>query len=160
MDKVISIFGVVLLQYYFYLSLLIRKGLLAALTFNFTIQMKQQIGIISDDIVFSFMFSTLLNLRIEHVMVSTCATYQEIDRTFDVSAVNLILIDGKITTLSSIEVVRYFRITKRVVVPIWFFPEITNESYLFKIKEMGVNQMIYKPFDPYLIVRNIQLLMK
>jgi DNA-binding response OmpR family regulator len=121
--------------------------------------MERVIVIITDDIVFSHLLSSLLYIRLNNVIVKTCETYQDIDTQIDASTIALNLIDGQISTLSSIEAIRYLRTKKSIVTPIWFFPEIVNEAYIYKIKEMGANRTIYRPFDPYVIVTEIESLL-
>jgi|GEM_PF-1194557 DNA-binding response OmpR family regulator len=115
--------------------------------------------IISDDMVFVQLISSLIYIRLEHVIVTPCKTYQELDNQMNTLSVALVLIDGKISTMSGIEVTRYLRMTKEYIMPIWFFPEIVNESYIYKVKEMGANRMVYRPFDPYVIVSEIESLL-
>jgi DNA-binding response OmpR family regulator len=121
--------------------------------------MQNVIVIITDDIVFSHLLSALLYICLDNVAVKTCATYQDIDSQIVATSIDLILIDGKISTLSSIEVIRYLRMGKELIMPIWFFPEIVNEAYIYKVKEMGANRMVYRPFDPYVIVSEIESLL-
>lgn len=123
-----------------------------------SLDMERVIVIITDDIVFSHLFSSLLYIRLDNVAVKTCETYQDIDNHIDNSTIALILIDGKISTLSSIEVTRYLRMKKELVTPVWFFPEIANEAYIYKVKEMGATRIIYRPLDPYAIVSEIESL--
>lgn len=118
--------------------------------------MERIILIITDDIVFSHLLSSLLYIRLDNAAIKTCDTYQDIDNQVDNSVISLVIIDGKISTLSSIEVIRYLRMKKGLIMPVWFFPEIVNESYIYKVKEMGANRIIYRPFDPYVIVTEIE----
>lgn len=118
--------------------------------------MERIILIITDDIVFSHLLSSLLYIRLDNAAIKTCDTYQDIDNQVDNSVISLVIIDGKISTLSSIEVIRYLRMKKGLIMPVWFFPKIVNESYIYKVKEMGANRIIYRPFDPYVIVTEIE----
>ncbi len=121
--------------------------------------MERVIVIITDDIVFSHLLSSLLCIRLNNVVIKTCETYQDIDNQVDGSIIVLILIDGKISTLSGIEVTRYLRMKKKLIAPVWFFPEIVNEAYIYKVKEMGANRIVCRPFDPYAIVSEIDSLL-
>ncbi|HEY6913987.1 MAG TPA: hypothetical protein VI413_04865, partial [Paludibacter sp.] len=62
---------------------------------------------------------------------------------------------GGLSNLSSIELIQHIRMKKRILSPIWFFPEIQTEKYILKAKEMGVNKFITKPFDPYVVIDEI-----
>lgn len=117
---------------------------------------KISLAIISDDILFWNLFIPLLVLNSPAMEIQICTTYAEINKKFQESKYNLILIDGGISSFSSIEVIQYIRMRKLVIAPIWFFPEIQSDSYFYKAKEMGVTRLIIKPFDPYLIVNEIK----
>lgn len=117
--------------------------------------MKINIAIISDDILFWNLFIPLLNRKIPDVNILVCGTYREIDKKTEKINLDLIIVDGGLSNLSSIELIQYIRMKKRVLSPIWFFPEIQTEKYILKAKEMGVNKFIMKPFDPYVVIDEI-----
>lgn len=120
--------------------------------------MNQAILIISDDIIFSHLFTTYLEKERMDISVIKCDTYLCIDEIKDKSLIRLVFIDGNISTLSSIEVTRYLRINKKIFAPIWFFAEIVTESYIYKVKEMGATRIIYKPFDPFEILNEFDVI--
>jgi DNA-binding response OmpR family regulator len=117
--------------------------------------MKINITIISDDILFWNLFIPLLNRNIPNVQILVCSTYSEIDKKTEKTNCDLIIVDGGLSNLSSIELIQYIRMKKRILAPIWFFPEILTEAYILKAKEMGVNKFITKPFDPYVVIDEI-----
>lgn len=121
--------------------------------------MKINIAIISDDILFWNLFIPLLNRNIPGVQTLVCGTYREIDKKTEKTNCDLVIVDGGLSNLSSIELIQYIRMKKRILAPIWFFPEILADTYILKSKEMGVNRIITKPFDPYLIVDEITTLL-
>lgn len=122
--------------------------------------MKSTIAIITNDILFSDLFVILLKRSIPELEILTCASYKEIDEKTKTSSCELILVDGGLTGISSIELIQYIRMTKHILAPVWFFPEIRTPMYIQKAKETGVNKLIYKPFDPYLIVDEITSILK
>ncbi len=92
------------------------------------------------------------------ISIIKCDNYLRIDEIMDGSLIRLVFIDGNISTLSSIEVTRYLRIYKKIFAPIWFFAEIVTESYIYKVNEMGATRIIYKPFDPYEIFKEFDVI--
>jgi DNA-binding NtrC family response regulator len=117
--------------------------------------MKYSISLITDDIVFSNLLMPLLKRQIPDLQIQICNSYQEINNHFIKSNCDFILIDGGISSISSIEIIQYLRTIKLVVAPIWFFPEIVTSEYIYKSIQMGASKIINKPFDPYLIVGEI-----
>ena len=117
--------------------------------------MKYSITIITDDIVFSNLLVTLLKRELPDLHIQLCNSYHEIDEHFGKTKDDFILIDGGISSISSIETIQYLRTTKLVIAPIWFFPEIVTTEYIHKSIQMGASKIINKPFDPYLIVNEI-----
>ena len=117
--------------------------------------MKYSITIITDDTVFSNLLVTLLKRELPELRIQICNSYHEIDEHFGETKDNFILIDGGISSISSIETIQYLRTTKLVIAPIWFFPEIVTTEYIHKSIQMGASKIINKPFDPYLIVNEI-----
>lgn len=121
--------------------------------------MKPVIAIISDDIIFSNLFIGLLTRDIPGLQIEVCKNLEEIDKKVNNPDCSLILVDGGLLGISSVEVIHFIRTSKLITCPIWFFPEILTEGYLFKIKEMGANRIISKPFDPFEVVDWIKTLL-
>lgn len=122
--------------------------------------MKINIAIISDDILFWNLLIPLLSRNIPGIQTVVCGTYREIDKKIEKITCDLIIVDGGLSNLSSIELIQYIRMKKRILAPLWFFPEILSDTYILKAQEMGVNRFITKPFDPYIIVDEIATLVK
>jgi DNA-binding response OmpR family regulator len=119
--------------------------------------MNYSISIITDDIVFSNLLIPLLKRELPDVKIQICNSYQEINNHFSYSSCDFILIDGGISSISSIEIIQYLRTVKRIIAPIWFFPEITTNEYIYKSIQMGASKIINKPFNPFLIIDEIAL---
>ncbi|NDP21309.1 MAG: response regulator [Paludibacter sp.] len=117
--------------------------------------MNSTIAIISDDILFWNLFIPLLDRKAPDLKINVCRNYQEINYVADQNNFSLIIIDGGIKNLSSIEIIQYIRSSKRILSPVWFFPEIKSDAYLHKSMLIGVNRIISKPFDPYVVVDEI-----
>ena len=117
--------------------------------------MKSSIAIISDDVLFWNLFIPLLNRKIPDLKISVWGTYDEINNDADDSDCYLIIVDGGISRLSSIEVIQFIRTTKQILAPVWFFPEINTETYLYKALSLGATKIINKPFDPYVVIGEI-----
>lgn len=117
--------------------------------------MKTNITIVSDELLFWNLMIPLLSSKIQDVQIVVCRTVQEIDEKLDAGFCNLVLVDGGMSRMSSIEVIQYIRLKKEILSPIWFFPEIQIEAYIYKSYEMGVTRIINKPFDPYWVTNEI-----
>jgi DNA-binding response OmpR family regulator len=122
--------------------------------------MKNQIAIITDDMTFTMILLPLLSIKINRLQAAICESFSDIESKVDEQQVKLIIIDGGIKRFSSIEMIHYLRVKKRILVPIWFFPEIQTAEYLYKSKEMGANKIILKPFDPYQVTDDIEKLLE
>jgi DNA-binding response OmpR family regulator len=117
--------------------------------------MNPKISIITNDILFWNLIKPLLIAKNKDAEILVCTNYQEIDSIFEKYKFDLIILDGGMTGISSIELLRYLRSSKQVIAPIWFFPEILTEAYLYRSKLMGASKIINKPFDPYIITDEI-----
>jgi DNA-binding NarL/FixJ family response regulator len=120
--------------------------------------MKSSVAIISDDILFDNLLSPLIKQRINDVEIPVCRNYIDINAKVESTQCDLIILDGGISHVSSIELIRYLRIKKQVVAPIWFFAEIQNSEYFQKAMELGANRIIKRPFDPKVIAHEIGLI--
>lgn len=117
--------------------------------------MQTIIFIITDNIIFWNLLKPLITRKMPRANVQVCQTYEEINSKIDSRNCDLILLDGGITSFSSIEAIQYLRMKRQILAPIWFFPEIQTDQYIHESKVMGVNQIIHKPFDPYVISTEI-----
>lgn len=68
---------------------------------------------------------------------------------------NLIIIDANIERISPIDLVNILRSDMYYQMPIWFVTEIVAQQYVSKIKDVGANRIISKPFDPEELAREI-----
>lgn len=117
--------------------------------------MKSIIAIISDDLLFYNLITPLLIRRLAGIRILFCSTLQEINQKLENTTLDLILLDGGLTELSSIELIQHLRISNHITAQIWFFPEIFTNDYIYKAMEVGVNIIIRKPFDPYEVADKI-----
>ena len=79
----------------------------------------------------------------------------ELNEKCDKIKCDLILVDGALKSVSSFEMIQNIRLKKLISVPIWYFPEISTVEYIHKSKQIGVNRIIEKPFDPYVVADEI-----
>lgn len=121
--------------------------------------MKSTLGIISDDILFWNLITPLLNRNAPEIEIHICSTYQEINSKIEELSCDLIIIDGGLSRISSIELIQFIRMSKHAIAPIWFFPEILSDGYIRKVMEIGANRIIHKPFDPYVVTKEIESLL-
>ncbi|MDP4239529.1 MAG: hypothetical protein Q8904_08690 [Bacteroidota bacterium] len=117
--------------------------------------MKQTLLIITDDGVFPNLFQILLQRMIPELKIEVCESCKEIDRILFTGNCKLIVVDGKLSEIPTIEVIQHIRLVNNSSVPIWFFPEIQTKLYIDKLYEMGVTRIIKNPFDPYIVTAEI-----
>lgn len=117
--------------------------------------MDKGIAIVSDDLIFYKLFETPLLRKIPDLTLISCQSYQDIDATFRGADMQLILLDDFKASISSIEIIRHLRTNLKSVAPIWFFPEIKTNAYAYKSYEMGASKLIYRPFDPLRMTKEI-----
>jgi DNA-binding response OmpR family regulator len=118
------------------------------------------IAIISDDLVFYNLLKLPILKKNPNVQTHICRTFHEMTDKLGTIKINLILIDGGMSLLSTVEVIRDIRLIKRISTPIWLFPEIQTNEFISKTKEMGVDIIINKPFDPLKVVDDIATFLK
>jgi DNA-binding response OmpR family regulator len=121
--------------------------------------MKKTIAIVSDDIFFPHLFLILLKRKIQELDIIVSKTLQEIDESSIMESCDLVLLDGGMMRMSSIEVIQYIRTNQLIVAPIWFFTEIETESYILKSKQLGASLIVEKPFDPHKVTDEIASLL-
>jgi len=111
--------------------------------------MKTYLTIVTDELLFWNLFVPLLSRSIQDIQIDVCRSFHEINEKMDAKLCDLVLVDGGMSKLSSIEVIQYIRLQKNILSPIWFFPEIQIKDYIYKAYEMGATRIVNKPFDPY-----------
>jgi len=121
--------------------------------------MKPTIVIITDDVLFVKLVESLLTRKIADLQIVLCASHQDLNEKFHDESCRLIIVDGGMSGLSSIEMLQYIRLKKHIVTPIWFFPEIQTVAYIQKSIEMGASRIIKKPFDPHKVTAEITFLL-
>jgi len=109
----------------------------------------------SNDILFPQLFETLLYRKIKGVNVIVCKSIQEIKEKVPVHSANLGLLDSILNGISSLEVIRYLRMERRIVTPLFYFSDIQTEAYTYKAYEMGASRIIHRPFDPNVVTDEI-----
>lgn len=117
--------------------------------------MNKNIGIISDNPLFMNLSTALLNKYKKNTEIHIMNSYSKIEDYVNANDYNLFLIDGGITSISSMEAIQLLRLKKLNKSPIWFFPDILSESYIRRTYTIGVNRIIKKPFDPYKLSEEI-----
>jgi DNA-binding NarL/FixJ family response regulator len=114
-----------------------------------------KIGIITDNVLFSDLFIPLLNKKLDPTEFYVCSTLIDLDKKIKELACDLILVDGDINNISSFEIIHFIRTSQQQKAPIWFFTTIKTEAYIHKSLVVGASKIIYKPFDPNMIVDDI-----
>jgi DNA-binding response OmpR family regulator len=121
--------------------------------------MKKFIAITTDNSLFLSLLTTLIKKNLPAVEITQISHFNQIDEALQNKNFSLILIDGGMYHVSSIEIVQYLRMNKLVKSPIWFFPDIVADSHIKKANGIGVSKIISKPFDPYLVYEEIKKLL-
>jgi len=117
------------------------------------------IAIITDDVLFFNLLSRLLLKKNTDLEIRSCSNFNEIDSKLGNTNSNLIIVDGGISNISPIETIQYLRMSKQILAPVWFFPEIKTSEYIHESLLTGASKIIDKPFDPYLVVDEIVTLL-
>jgi DNA-binding response OmpR family regulator len=121
--------------------------------------MTYSIIVVTDDIIFPHYFQDLIVKNISNVRVILCDSYVAINEELKKSRCELILLDGFILSLSSSEVIHYIRSSSLSTVPIWLFVDTQPSDCIKSFLEMGVSRVITKPFDNYLICKDVKRLL-
>jgi len=111
--------------------------------------------IVSNDILFPQLFDTLLYRKIKGVNIVVCKSIQDIIDKVPPHSSNLGILDSTLNGVPSLEVIRYLRMERHVVTPLFYFADIQTEAYTYKAYEMGASKIIHKPFDPNIITDEI-----
>ncbi len=117
------------------------------------------IAIVSNNSLFPQLFDTLLYRKINGVKIIKCKSIEDIENKIPANSSNLVIVDSAVNGLPSLEVIRNLRMERKVVTPIYFFSDIQTEAYRYKAYEMGINKIIYKPFDPDCVTDEIAQLL-
>lgn len=117
--------------------------------------MNKTIVVMSNDILFSQLFETLLYRKIKGVNIVVCKSIQDIKEKVPVHSASLGLLDSILNGISSLEVIRYLRMERRIVTPLFYFSDIQTEAYTYKAYEMGASRIIHRPFDPNAVTDEI-----
>ncbi len=116
--------------------------------------MTHKIQIFSNDNVFFLLLKAhieALNADFECEKVLNSRTFNKLTN----QPASMMLVDGKMSDISAIELVYLLRYEHKVMTPIWFFSEVNKQAYLTKALEVGVNRIFQKPFDPIALSNEI-----
>jgi len=113
------------------------------------------IMIISNDILFPQLFETLLYRKIGKVNIVVCKSIQDIVDKIPVNTADLGILDSTLNGIPCLEVIRYLRVDRQVVTPLFYFSDIQTEAYTYKAYEMGASKIIHRPFDPNIVTDEI-----
>lgn len=119
--------------------------------------MTTKIAIITNDNVFFRLIDTYLKKINGSIFSKQVSSVSEIESDFFTMSSNLIIIDGNLKVNSPIEITYHIRYKLHIYSTIWFFTEIRTAEYLYKAKEVGVNRIVQKPFDPIEIMDDIRV---
>lgn len=119
--------------------------------------MTTKIAIITNDNVFFRLVDTYINKINTTIFTKHISSISEIESDFFTMNSNLIIIDGNLQVNSPIEITYHIRYKLHIYSTIWFFTEIRTQEYLYKAKEVGVNRIVQKPFDPIEIMDDIRV---
>ena len=82
------------------------------------------------------------------VVCEKISDHQQLGKEDTDTSLKLIIVDGKMVDVSSIELIYRMRYEYMILCNIWFLNEIQSEVYLNKALEVGANRIINKPIDP------------
>lgn len=118
----------------------------------------KNVHIVSNDDFFYLLFKTFVQQIDKECRLQKVEFVHDVYNKNEMSAANLpnlIIIDANIERISPIDLVNVLRSDMHYQMPIWFVTEIVAEQYVSKIKDVGANRIISKPFDPEELAREI-----
>ena len=116
--------------------------------------MTYKVSIITNDNVFFYLIDSFLKAQDGSIYTVKISGISEIESNYTQYS-DLIIVDGNLTKNSPIELIHDMRFSYDIYTEIWFFSENSIAEYLKKAKEVGVNVILKKPFDPAEIASRI-----
>ena len=110
--------------------------------------MHTKILIVTNDNVLYLLLKTFIESSGNLVMCEKISDHQQLGKEDTDTSLKLIIVDGKMVDVSSIELIYRMRYEYMILCNIWFLNEIQSEVYLNKALEVGANRIINKPIDP------------
>ncbi len=118
----------------------------------------KNVHIVSNDDFFYLLFKTFVQQIDKECRLQKVEFVHDVYNKNEISKAdlpNLIIIDANIERISPIDLVNILRSDMYYQMPIWFVTEIVAQQYVSKIKDVGANRIISKPFDPEELAREI-----
>ena len=116
--------------------------------------MQNMIFIFTNDNVFFLLLKSFLVITSSLVVCKKIGNHNEIEK-MNTNEISMVIIDGKMTDISAIELIHLIRYNHQIVSPIWLFSEIKTAQYFQQALLVGANKIINRPFDPQLIAKEI-----
>lgn len=116
--------------------------------------MKHSILILTNDNVFYLLIERFVHSTGKGVSCKKISHHYDIDIS-DKNTADMLIVDGKMTLASPINLIHELRYKQNYKIPIWLVTEINSQDYLKKAIDVGVNKIINKPFDPIHLANNI-----
>ena len=110
--------------------------------------MHTKILIVTNDNVLYLLLKTFIESSGNLVVCEKISDHQQLGKEDTDTSLKLIIVDGKMVDISSIELIYRMRYEYMILCNIWFLNEIQSEVYLNKALEVGANRIINKPIDP------------
>ena len=110
--------------------------------------MHTKILIVTNDNVLYLLLKTFIESSGNLVVCEKISDHQQLGKEDTDTSLKLIIVDGKMVDISSIELIYLMRYEYMILCNIWFLTEIQSEVYLNKALEVGANRIINKPIDP------------
>ena len=110
--------------------------------------MHTKILIVTNDNVLYLLLKTFIESSGNLVVCEKISDHQQLGKEDTDTSLKLIIVDGKMVDVSSIELIYLMRYEYMILCNIWFLTEIQSEVYLNKALEVGANRIINKPIDP------------
>jgi len=116
--------------------------------------MVRKVFIVTNDNVFFLLLKTFIESMSYFVVCEKITNHETIETTVG-EDVKLIIIDGKMSDISPIELIHESRYNFKIMCNIWFITEVRTTAYLQKALEVGANRVIQKPFDAHELAREV-----
>ena len=107
--------------------------------------MHTKILIVTNDNVLYLLLKTFIESSGNLVVCEKISDHQQLGKEDTHTSLKLIIVDGKMVDVSSIELIYRMRYEYMILCNIWFLNEIQSDAYLNKALEVGANRIINKP---------------
>ncbi len=109
--------------------------------------MNRKVFILTNDNVLFLLLNAYIRAQSSAIECQKITSHHNFDFS-EVLTSSIILVDGKMTLISPLELIYKLRYEMKITSPVWLLSEINTSAYIEKAIQLGANKIIKKPFDP------------